>query len=84
MNHFPDGGGGKDDTLLTRDDRAPIYTMVNALRDVFLSYGAFGGRSWWVNVQLPLVGTTEVNLKTNLMRVNLKRQSPEHLGEVGS
>ena len=32
MNNFPDGGGGKDHTLLTRDDRAPIYTMVEDLR----------------------------------------------------
>ena len=77
MNPFPDGGGGKDHTLLTRDDRAPIYTMVEDLRRriPFLrgvlaadDHGHGGGKKC---PKLPLVGTREVNLKTNLMWVNL-------------
>ena len=38
LNPFCGGAGGKDHTLLTRDDRAPIYTMVDHLRRLFLSY----------------------------------------------
>ena len=75
MNPFPDGGGGKDHTLLTlgmiecQSTRWSGMLYDDATMYIPFLYGASGGRSLGGRTrkrkaQAPLVGTTEVNFKS--------------------